>query len=63
MRTKDLTFNPDQKKAHSAMTATVATNVTVRPVDSSIGLVSDISIRLKKPRSRRSITSIRGGSR
>ena len=39
------------------------TKVTMRPGRSSIGLAIDCSIRLKKPCSRRSITSMRGGSR
>src|SRR5208337_1696566 len=56
------TLRPDQKKAHSAITATVAMKVATRPVLSSIGLAVDISIRLKKPCSRRSTTSMRGGS-
>src|SRR5208283_5439617 len=57
------TLSPDQKNAHSAITAIVAAKVAMRPDLSSIGLAIDCSIRLKKPCSRRSITSMRGGSR
>src|SRR5271155_6243134 len=57
------TLRPVQKNAHTAITAAVAAKVAIRPLRSSIGVAIDTSIRLKKPRSRRSITSMCGGAR
>src|SRR5260370_34814445 len=57
------TLRPVQKNAHSAITANVPTNVAMRPDRSSIGLAIDCSIRLKKPFSLRSITSMCGGAK
>src|SRR5208282_3482007 len=57
------TLRPVQKNAHIAITAMVAAKVAKHPDLASIGLAIDCSIRLNKPRSRRSMTSRRGGSR
>src|SRR5258708_13755748 len=52
------TLRPVQKNAHSAITAIVPANVTMRPVGSSIALQLHYNIRFNNPLSRRAITTL-----